>query len=122
MSVWSFIGTVYIDKKINNIIDIYYVDQIHHNNMVSFIHTLSIVMWNTPVNGQLKINGHTYVDCWYSLLLIVLTSICDWIWDKKASMHNYKYFEVPILIIWCPVFWNEKQMLASNLSWFYTHS
>ena len=26
--------------------------------------------------------------------------ICDWIWENPASTHNYKYLEIPNLIIW----------------------
>ena len=44
--------------------------------------------------------------------------ICDWIWEKPAFMHNYKYLEIPILII-CNS--GRKQILAWNLPWFYSY-
>ena len=28
---------------------------------------------------------------------------CDWIWEKPPSTHNYKYLEIPILIIWSSI-------------------
>ena len=37
---------------------------------------------------------------------------CDWIWENPASMHNYKYLEIPNLIIWSIITQEEKQMLA----------
>ena len=36
------------------------------------------------------------------------------IWEKLASMHNYKYLEMPILIIRSIVSQEEKQMLACS--------
>ena len=29
--------------------------------------------------------------------------ICDWIWEKPPSTHNYKYLEILILIIWSSI-------------------
>ena len=29
-----------------------------------------------------------------------VTKKCDWIWENPASMHKYKYLEIPNLIIW----------------------
>ena len=47
--------------------------------------------------------------------------ICDWIWENLASMHNYKYLEILILIIWSIITQEGKQMLAWNLPWFYSY-
>ena len=47
--------------------------------------------------------------------------ICDWIWENPASMHNYKYIEIPILIIWGVITQEGKQMLAWNLPRFYNY-
>ena len=31
---------------------------------------------------------------------------CDWIWENQSSTHNYKYLEIPILIIWGTIICN----------------
>ena len=47
--------------------------------------------------------------------------ICDWIWEKPPSMHNYKSLEIPILIIWGVVSREGKQVLAWNSPRFYSY-
>ena len=47
--------------------------------------------------------------------------ICDWIWEKLPSMHNYKYIEMPFVIIWSVVSQEGKQMLAWNSPLFYSY-
>ena len=41
--------------------------------------------------------------------------ICDWIWENPASMHNYKYLEIPIINIWSTVSRKGIELLACNL-------
>ena len=36
---------------------------------------------------------------------------CDWIWENPASTHNYKYLEIPILIIWSIATWEGNRYL-----------
>ena len=55
-------------------------------------------------------------------ILYVLLIICDWICEKPASVHNYKYLEIFMLIILSAVSWEGKQMLACNLPQFYSYS
>ena len=58
----------------------------------------------------------------FSLLPINQSNrICDWIWKNPDSTHNYKYLEIPILIIWNIITWEGKQMLAWNLPRFYSY-
>ena len=40
--------------------------------------------------------------------------ICDWIWEKPPSMHNYVYLEIQILIIEV-LYLKKKNMLATIL-------
>ena len=47
--------------------------------------------------------------------------ICDWISENQASTHNYKYLEIPIVIIWRILTLEGKQILAWNLLWFYSY-
>ena len=47
--------------------------------------------------------------------------ICDCILEKPPFMHNYKYSETPILILWRIVAQEGKQMLAWNLPQFYNY-
>ena len=37
---------------------------------------------------------------WYKLGFAMIAIVCDWIWENWASTHNYKYLEIPNLIIW----------------------
>ena len=50
-----------------------------------------------------------------------MTNNCDLIWEKPPSTHNYKYLEIPIVIIWSVVSWEGKQMLAWNSPRFYSY-
>ena len=40
----------------------------------------------------------------------------------RLHTHNYKYLEIPILIIWRVISWEGKKMLACNMPRFYSYS
>ena len=37
------------------------------------------------------------------IYLNIKEGICDWIWEKPPSKHNYKYLEILNLIIWSSI-------------------
>ena len=54
---------------------------------------------------NLDLNQHNwlFVQCWVRDENNGVTKpcyMCDWIWENPASTHNYKYLEIPNLIIW----------------------
>ena len=62
---------------------------------------------------------------WLSVQDVSLNTVqiaCNWIWENPASTHNYKYLEIPLLIILSIVSWERKQMLACNPLQFYSYS
>ena len=65
--------------------------------------------------------SHKWVNKCDSLSILDPTYICDWIWENPASTHNYKYLEIPNLIIWGIITQEGKQMLAWNLPRFYSY-
>ena len=61
--------------------------------------------------------GNNLVKPYYHLVI----TICDRIWDYPRSTHNYKYLEIPILIIWSIITREGKLILKWNLPQFYSY-
>ena len=79
----------------------------HHLNMLYFHKTLASHLM-APYCHPIK------------PVAIIIIIICEWIWEKPPSTHNYKYLEIPFVIIWSVVSQEGKQMLVWNSPRFYS--
>ena len=76
---------------------------------------MGVVSWHTDLNVLKRCNHthpklHGMIDLKSEFYLHIHVHshtrdslICDWIWEKPPSTHNYKYLEIPILIIWSSI-------------------
>ena len=68
------------------------------------------IITNPVKYSSCKLDLHTSLHSFCMLLSIILS---DWIWENLAFTHNYKYLEMPILIIWSSI-----QSEQKPVAWF----
>jgi len=53
------------------------------------------------------LDQNTGLDCWTTY--VIFTYMCDWIWEKLASTHIYKYVEIQFWNIKYKISWEGKE-------------
>ena len=112
VSKWCLLRTSVIRYQIHIVIVIYKTDLCNFGSInwnTVFVSIYSVKNSFSPTAGKF------YAPVYHYAPIIVnphlpqvrieakLEIKCDWIWEKPPSTHNYKYLEIPILVIWSSI-------------------
>ena len=87
------------------------------------------VLWyiKTVIQYQYKFKSHHYIEyCdiltyWYQYIQYCI-HICDWIWEKLASTHIYKYIDIQFWNIKYNISWECKELLVCLSLWIHSYT
>ena len=122
-------GSSALAHSFESIMNRYWVTCINNNyacrcTTISVYFVLILVLYIRRIKwNYIKIKSLLCSMSTFSFICVYIhVRICDQIWDNPPSTHNYKYLEIPILIIWSIITLEGKLILKWNLPRFYSYS